>query len=803
MKEYKSSIPKERQWRTANPNDKFTDKSILFRHNLLIGNPIFLTVIYFLILFLGFFLVNYLINIFDCVLNNIPNLFKDSPSFNTSSVFAAKNIFLFNKKLSVVYIILAIVIAVSDAVLIIKIHLSYKDLNVGQKGAERFTTIEEAREQYRAIPMKETEWESETGGVIITRDGDNFLIDEEPGHNLIIGTTRSGKDQMVVEPNIETNSRCTGRPSFIINDPKCETYRRTRKLLIERGYKDILINLSDPNFSDRINSFSRIIELYKKGDKDNSFKEARSFAYSIFWDMPSDRSTDEGSTWNNAATDIFTALIIANVIDCIELDKKERAEAEYAFTAKKVAFNELPTGIQNNIVKKFRSGLLNANNSEHIPPDIEFEFEPVHEKQCNLFSILTMFRLLAESKDEKGISALDKYFTARPTMDVARRFFATAKIPHARTSTSIYFTMLSKLNGFAFDNIARMTACSDFELKDIGFGDVPIALFIAAPDYDNSNHFLITAIIQQIYYVLSDEATKTPTGKCRRAVWHYINEFGNCPPFSHIAQMVSVGAGRNIFYNFIVQDFAQMDERYNEKIAKTIKNNCHNHFFIKTLDYATAEEFSKVLGKETKTNLERIGRRFATDKTFTEREEEQELLNPNRLMDLLEGEMVVKRIMKRKTLDGKDAVPYPIYNTGENKIPYAYTYLNDTLNYKPCTIQDVRSNWPEKADINSFTFDIVSHYNNVIKTSDNSDKKTDKRNDWTVSNFPCYIDLLYMLLEDGIYLSIDLLRSIKLIDFMQNIKDRTDLSEERKKEYMTMMLESKEILKKQFQEVIC
>lgn len=788
MKQFELNTPKERKWRTKNANDKFTDKSILFRWNLLIGNPIFLTVLYFLILISGFLLINYLFNSLYNLLDLIKYIFKDTSQISFSKIFSAYNFITFYSKGTPVYMVLAVVIAIADAVLIIKINNSYKDFNVGQKGAERFATIDELREQYKAIPLKCTEWESKTGGVIITRDGDNFLVDEEPGHNLIIGTTRSGKDQMFVEPNIETNSRCSCKPSFIIIDPKCETYRHTCRQLRERGYLDILINLLDPDFSDRINPFSRIIELYKNGDKDNAYKEARSFAYSIFWNTPSENGNDENSTWNNAATDIFTALIIANVSDCIELDVKEEAEAHYEFIRKQKAFSDLDEEQQCEIVDKFFTGELNETTSDFIPPDICFRFEPKHEKEINIFSIISMFRILAEAKDENGVSALDKYFTARPSMDMARRFFATAKIPHARTSTSIYFTMLSKLNGFAFDNIARMTACSDFELKDLGFGDKPIALFIAVPDYDNSNHFLITAIIQQIYYVLSAEATKIKNGKCIRPVWHYINEFGNCPPFSHIAQMVSMGAGRNIFYNFIIQDYAQMDERYNEKIAKTIKNNCHNQFFIKTMDYSTAEEFSKLLGKETITNLDRIGRRFAIDKTYTERKEDQELLNANRLMDLLEGEMVVKRIMKRKTLSGEDAIPYPIYNTGENKIPFSYKYLSDTFD-GDVTLDAVRTQWSEKVNISNFTFDVIGYYTNYIKCADEARLK--------IEAFSCYTTILTMFIEDDICIPVETIKRLSEVDIITHLQSEK-ISGERRQQYFSIIEESKKLQRLQY-----
>lgn len=776
MKKISLKTPDERKTRTSNKNDKATDKSILFRFNLFISNPVVLTILYFLVLIMGVLFVNYIINTIFSFLGNIKYLFKGS--FDIATVFELSNAVKFKPSFYVIYIIISIVLIIADVILITKIRISYRDFNVSQKGAERFITDEEKREQYKAVPIKGGEWQSERGGVIVSRDGDNFLVDEDPGHTLVVGTTRSGKGEMFVRPMIELLSRCSCKPSIIITDPKLELTRNNYNGLKNRGYDVVVLNLINAALGDQYNPFSRMVNLYKNGDIEKAYQEGRAFAYSIFCGEQNTKNREDGDIWNDTSTALLSALAIGNIEDCLKLDEQEKIEAEYDFKCKQVAFSELDEKEQGKLIDEYNSGKFDIKYAKAVPPQCEFTFEPQHEKEINMFSVFNNFRLLAENVDENGVTALDKYFTSRPLMNRARMFYSSVKISGYRTKTSIYTTMSSKLDAYTYDSIARMTSRSSFNVKDIGFGDKPLAVFIAVPDYDESNHFFITTFIRQVYYILSSECAKTADGKCKRPVWHILDEFANTPPLDNIKQMVSVGAGLNMFYNFIIQDYAQLDEKYSPEVAKIIRNNCQNQIFIKSNEYDTAEQFSKLLGKETITTLDRIGRRFAIDKTYTERKEEKPLLDANELMNLLEGECVVKRVMKRKTLSGEDATPYPIFNTGKSRMPYAHTFLPNDFS---CNLpwDQIRTDFPEKINMESFTFDIVSYYSIYVSNIDEIKQQ--------VLSLPHYKRFLTMLLEDAIYQSSHILKHQKIAEIMIIISKDKNLSDERKKEYMELL----------------
>ena len=73
-------------------------------------------------------------------------------------------------------------------------------------------------------------------------------------------------------------------------------------------------------------------------------------------------------------------------------------------------------------------------------------------------------------------------------------------------------------------------------------------------------------------------------------------------------------------------------------------------FYLMSPAESTREMVSKKLCKYTIKNINRAGHRFSINKSFTETYEEKDLLSPNQLERLQEGEMVVIPTMKRQDL---------------------------------------------------------------------------------------------------------------------------------------------------------
>ena len=217
-----------------------------------------------------------------------------------------------------------------------------------------------------------------------------------------------------------------------------------------------------------------------------------------------------------------------------------------------------------------------------------------------------------------------------------------------------------------------------YSVTDDTYENKPVALFLVTPDYDGSNHVLSSIFIRQLYYVLAKEASLSETGKCEREVIFNLDEFGNMPAIEGFANIITVCLGRRIRFNLVIQALAQLKKLYGED-DKTIIGNCGNLMYILTNDTDTAEVVSKSLGEETITIYSRSGEELDITKNRTESLDNSRLLLPSDLLEFKEGEMVVKRVIKRQDLKGNRIAPYPIYNHDETAMKFRWEYLSESF----------------------------------------------------------------------------------------------------------------------------
>lgn len=681
-----------------------TRRKSLMKLNHFLANGYVTAILTVLINVVSFFGINYIANVCISFLSTLPTTIDSltqkskmpSPDFGLHLAFTI----IWNEWF---YIILAVFLLLFDIRFVYKIQTAYRDLNKDQKGGERWTTLKEIQSQYKAIPMR-AETVTETfpggGGVPICHYNGMIYIDDEPVNNLIVGITRSGKGEMFVFSLIDIYSRAEEKASMIISDPKLELAAASYDTLVARGYEVHILNLIEELDSMGYNPLALIVSAYKKEDFSTAEMLCQTYCYSIF--NSKDTNNGENQFFYTNATFLLSALIMAHVSDCIALDKEENArrKQEYNAGVKKIcSLSEKEREECYHCFDKIRSlkeKMATADLLDHkeiigslqelekavegFTDDREpFRETNKNEKKVNMYSIINTFQELQQIPvDEHGTrTMLDVYFNIRPDYDRAKLLFASVgSAGGQRTKGSIYSTMLSELMLFTYEKLAKLTDESSFNLEDIGYGDKPVAVFLGTPEYDNSKDFLLSVFIKQTSFVLSKRATLSPSGKCDREVIYILDEFGNIPAIEGMDNLITVCLGRNIRFNLIIQSYSQIEATYGDK-ANTIIGNCGNQIYIQSADKSTTELFSSLIGNETITNINRIGNKMSLNKSFTEIMEEKPLINPNELQDLLVGECVVKRVMKRKDLKGNDIPPLPICNRGELKFPYRYMYLSD------------------------------------------------------------------------------------------------------------------------------
>ena len=99
--------------------------------------------------------------------------------------------------------------------------------------------------------------------------------------------------------------------------------------------------------------------------------------------------------------------------------------------------------------------------------------------------------------------------------------------------------------------------------------------------------------------------------------------------------------------------------------------------------------------------MQRSGEKLSTHKHFMENTQEKPLLNKNQLMELLPGECVIKRVMKREDLKRNKVKPTPIFNSEESGkcFLYRYEYLTETFP-NPDTVELSEVNDEDRSYIN-------------------------------------------------------------------------------------------------------
>lgn len=657
-----------------------TDPRKLFRLNRFISSRY--TVIIFLILLdiLLFGAINYIVN----VLSHAFDWFVTQEKISYGIINIFPNLATIGP-LKGVYSLLFLCMIALDIVVLYQIHTSYseKNFNVDQKGDSRWETLEEIQEEFLAIPEREKEYEG-FPGTLMSRQNGIAYIERYPTNNLYIGITRSGKGEEHVFPNLDILTRASVKSSLIIGDPKLELYKSSKKTLEERGYKVYLFNLDDPLHSMGYNPLTIIKETYCSGDYADAEMLANSLSFSIF--RPDECSGDE-KYFAGAAAGLLAAMVLALIEDCIEEDKNTNRKRYELYKEKRAAYDKLPEDMRNaertHYLQRSQdtsADLISASYIDTIPPEIPFSELKVAENQINMFSIINIFSELAVINIDQNNTALDLYFTTRPPMDRAKLKYLSTKVAGDRTKGSIYSTMSEKLLIFTYENIAKMTCDSSFNLRDLGFGEQPIALFFNTPDYDKSNHFLASVLIRQLYFVLAKAATREMSGKCLRPVKFLLDEFGNLPAIENMQGIITVCLGRNISFDLYVQDYMQLENLY-DKTAAIIQSNCANTFYIMAGDTDTAERFSKMLGNKTVVDIQRSGHRLEFGKTFTETTIEQPLMNPAQLLRLQPGECVIHRRTKKMNSSGEPGELNPIFNSKHRNTVAPGTYMKRRYEY--------------------------------------------------------------------------------------------------------------------------
>lgn len=448
------------------------------------------------------------------------------------------------------FLVIALIIAIGDGGSL----KSFKNKPVGngQHGTARFATKNEIAKTYQQIPYTPQLWRN--GEQLPTVDGliigcnENVgqmtaLVDDSDIHTLMIGASGVGKTANFLYPNIEYC--CAAGMSFVATDSKGDLYRNTATIAEKYyGYRISVIDLRNPTRSSGYNMLylvNKYMNLYKSTNRMEHKAKAEKYAK-----------------------------ITAKTI--ISSDGNNSDMGQNAF------FYESAEGLLTSVI------LLIA---EFCPPE-----------KRHIISVFKLIQDLLAPSGIKGVSRFKLLMDKLPSEHKARWFSGAALNSSEQAMASVMTTAMSRLNAF-LDTELEQILCFDTSIDVEDFCNRKSAIYLVLPEEDNTKHFLVSLILQQLYREMLTVADEKG-GQLNKRVMIYGDEIGTLPKIEGLEMMFSASRSRKISIVAIIQSLAQFEKTYGKEGAEIIVDNCQCTLFgAFAPNSKTAEAMSQNLGKQT------------------------------------------------------------------------------------------------------------------------------------------------------------------------------------------------------------
>lgn len=587
----------------------------------------------------------------------VNNTVEGQATATTSSLFQVSYLWTFQGQWWQAYLVVYIIVSFLIGRKIYAKRMAYRNILLGLKGTMRWTTLDEIKQQYHAIPTNHQPYEGSAGIPIIHYDGFVY-IDVNKTNALIDASTQSGKTETFTYPFIDSIMRASEKDSVVILDIKGNILKNTKEEFEKFGFLVKVFNLLDPHLSIGFNPLELVKKAYWKGDVAQAQMLAQTLSFSFY-----NNEEAKDPLWQQASITLLNAIILAVCEEC----------------------------------KK-------ANTPEKV----------------TLFTCAMMLLQLAKDPDEDGLTGLDYYFMNLSDLNPAKLSFATIEFSKSVTRSSIYTGTTAELQKYLLENVAKLTAQNDFDFEELTEGEKPVALFVLLKDWDDSLNDLASSFLSQESAVLSELAVRSKKSKLSRKVHHIYEEIGNVPPIPNLPRYMGVGLERGLLYYLVIQSFNKLESAYGENAANDMKELCGNWIYIMSEATEDAEVFSKKLGKTSVISPNRNGDPMSDDKSYGEQEDSRELMMPEELTKLVEGERVILRTKKRRNLKNKKVKPFPIFASEDagtamlHRYEYLLDYFDKELSFDELGLESTHQNLQLE--------DLMLHFSTEERASDVPDQ---------------------------------------------------------------------------------
>ena len=164
-----------------------------------------------------------------------------------------------------------------------------------------WATQDEIKKRLKEISSKNTLNQS---GIPLFYQNNSAYIDDSEMHNLIIGSTGSGKTQAFILPMISLSKKA--HESMVINDPYGELYKVCANNLQKDGYQTIALDFNEGKYGNNWNPLSLIYHYYKNKEHDLALRLIEDLGYYLFYNQ----NKEMDPFWTNTTIDYFTGLVL-------------------------------------------------------------------------------------------------------------------------------------------------------------------------------------------------------------------------------------------------------------------------------------------------------------------------------------------------------------------------------------------------------------------------------------------------------------------------------------------------------------
>lgn len=414
-------------------------------------------------------------------------------------------------------------------------------------------------------------------------------------HTLIVGATGTGKTVAFIEPALQILSSLKNKPSLFITDAKGELYAHHSQMLVDNGYKLLLLDLTEPYNSIQWNPLEFIYDNWQKqlhleeeilkhsNDNVNNYKFIKT-------------GPIDNTEWYEFDGKAFGTLKEA----LLEVEVNKSKIRDDCFENLNDIASSICT-IENEKEKNWEQGARDYFLAVLIAmlEDSENESLGMTKERYNFFNAYK----IAMNKEE-DFEVVKQYFNGRSPLSKTRQLSANITQTQAKSTRDGYMSTLNtKLSMFADSGIGFLTSKNSLDFYNMD--ETPTAFFIKIPDERATRYTLASVCIAQAYKQFVAKARqneKTNADKMahlKRPVLYIMDEFANLPKVNELEKIITVARSRWIYLNMAIQSYSQLQNVYGKEVSDIVRGNCKATIFLGTPDLLTRKEFSEELGSYT------------------------------------------------------------------------------------------------------------------------------------------------------------------------------------------------------------